>query len=99
MPTTSKRALRTISALAKRHGFTLQDSKLAGRKIGISCLYAGGSSLSRLINNESELHFAQCGSRGVWMAVIPASVLMHLLETENLYNQFRTKFQKAASDE
>jgi len=93
MPNPTQRAKRQVSALAKTHGLALSkdSAQLADRQIAITTLYAGGSSLSRLINENCALHFAQCGSEGEWLAVLPASDLMRLLETEVLYNQFQER--------
>lgn len=96
MPNPTQRAQKAISALAKKHGIELSkdSTRLADRQIAITTLYAGGASLSRLINEDSEVHFAQCGSKGEWLAILPASDLMRLLETEAVYNQF----QEAANE-
>lgn len=85
MPNPTQRSQKAISALAKKHGIELSkdSTQLADRRIAITTLYAGGSSLSRLINEDCPLHFAQCGSEGEWIAVLPASDLMRLLETGN----------------
>ena len=90
MPEPSIRARKAIFTLAKKHGIALtKDSRQLGdRQIAITTLYAGGSSLSRLINEDCVLHFAQCGSDGRWLAVLSAEDLMRLLETETVYNQF-----------
>jgi hypothetical protein len=81
----SKRAIRTISALATRHGLALDASKLANREVRIHTLYAGGSRLLVLLDS-ADVSFAQCGSKGEWVAVLPAEKLMQLLETEALHN-------------
>lgn len=91
MSNPSKRAQKAISALAKADSLTLSkdSTRLADRQIAITTLYAGGSSLSRLINEDCVLHFAQCGSDGRWLAVLSASDLMRLLETESVYNHLQ----------
>jgi hypothetical protein len=81
----SRRAVRTISALATKHGLTLNDSNLADRKARIHTLYAGGSRLLGLLDSV-DVTFAQCGSKGEWVAILPADKLMQLLETEALHN-------------
>lgn len=93
MPNPTQRAQKAISALATKHGIALSkdSTQLEGRQIAITTLYAGGSSLSRLINDECALHFAQCGSEGEWVAVLPAEELMRLLETEAVYNSLQRK--------
>jgi hypothetical protein len=93
MPNPTQRAQKAISALAKKHGIALNkdSTQLADRQIAITTLYAGGSSLSRLINEDCSLHFAQCSSEGPFVAILPAEDLMRLLETESIYNQLQEK--------
>jgi len=98
MPNPTQRAQRQVSALAKEHGLALSkdSTKLADRQIAITTLYAGGASLSRLINQDCAVHFAQCGSDGEWLAVLPALDLIRLLETEVIYNSLQER--KAANE-
>jgi hypothetical protein len=93
MSNPTQRAVKAISALAKKQGIALSkdSTQLADRQIAITTLYAGGSSLSRLINEECALHFAQSGSDGQWLAVLPAEDLISLLETETVYNSFQER--------
>ncbi|HSY33927.1 MAG TPA: hypothetical protein VLA42_18245 [Verrucomicrobiae bacterium] len=100
----SRKAVKAVAALAKKHGLELKDSQLAGRHVGIDVLYAGGASLSRLIHENCAIHFAQAGSKGEWFAVLPASELVQLLELEMIYSAFQKKQfakykQKVNSDE
>ena len=90
MPNPTKRAEKAIASLAKRSGLTLNDSRLAGRAVQIRTLYAGGSSLTRLLT-DAELCFAQAGSKGEWIAILPAAELMKLLDVESAYDSISRK--------
>lgn len=90
MPEPTQRAQRAISALAAKHSLTVKDSKLANRDVRIHTLYAGGSHLLRLLEGV-EIAFAQCASKGEWLAILPAKDLMRLLETESVYNSFHER--------
>lgn len=91
----SKKAHRAIKALAAQNGLALSDDlKLAERPVAIHVLYAGGNSLSRLLN-ERGITFAQCGPAGEWAALLPAVDLMQLLETEHVYNQSLQRRKKS----
>lgn len=79
----TKRALKAISVLATKYGLTLYKMKLAKRETRIHTFYAGGSRLRDLLDSV-DVAFAQCGSKGEWIAVLPADRLMQLLETESL---------------
>ena len=86
MPNPTKRAEKAIAALAKQNGLALNKSKLADKAVQIRTLYAGGSSLTRLLS-DAEICFAQAGSKGGWIAILPAAELIKLLEVESVYNQ------------
>ena len=90
MPNPTQRAERAIDALAKRNGLSLSNSKLADRAVQIRTLYAGGSSVTRLLDG-TDICFAQAGSKGEWIAILPAAELMKLLEVEAVYNSFCRK--------
>jgi len=79
---------KAIANFAKRHGLELsQDGTLGERKTKTTVLYAGGRSLSRLLNGNA-IHFCRCGSNGDarWIAVLDAETLFRLLEAESLLN-------------
>ena len=86
----TKRAQKAIEALAKQNGLALSKSKLANRAVQIRTLYAGGSSVTRLLS-DTELCFAQAGSKGEWIAILPAAELMKLLDVEAAYNSLSRK--------
>lgn len=92
MPPT-KRAVKAIAALAKRFElpFDKDSLQLARKQIAVSTLYAGGNSLSRLINENCNIHLAQAGSKGEFFAILSASELARLLELEILYAAFSKK--------
>jgi hypothetical protein len=90
MPNPTQRAERAIAALAKQNGLSLTNSRVADRAVQIRTLYAGGSSVTRLLN-ETDICFAQAGSKGEWIAILPASELMKLLEVEAVYNSLCRK--------
>ncbi len=90
MPNPTQRAEKAIAALAKQNGLTLSDSTLAKRAVQIRTLYAGGSSLTRLLEG-TEICFAQAGSKGEWIALLPASELMKLLDVEAAYDSISRK--------
>ena len=90
MPNPTKRAQKAIEALAKQNGLALNKSKLAERGVQIRTLYAGGTSLTRLLA-ETDVCFAQAGSKGEWIAILPAGELMKLLEVETVYNSLCRK--------
>lgn len=79
----SQRAQKSISALAQKHGLSLNESKLSDRETRIHTLYAGGSRLRELLDSV-DLAFAQLGSKGEFVAVLSADKLMQLLEIESL---------------
>jgi len=85
MPNPTKRAQKAIAALAQKHGLSLNESKLGERETRIHTLYAGGSRLRELLDSV-DFAFAQCGSKGEFVAILPAEKLMELLETEAVYN-------------
>ena len=85
MPNPTKRAQKAIEALAKQNGLALSKSKLAERAVQIRTLYAGGTSLTRLLE-DTDVCFAQAGSKGEWIAILPAGELMKLLEVEAAYD-------------
>jgi hypothetical protein len=86
MPNPTKRAQKTIAALAKNHGLALNGSKLGNRETRIHTLYAGGSRLRELLESV-DVAFAQCGAKGEFVAILPAEKLMQLLEIEALYEE------------
>jgi hypothetical protein len=83
MPNPSKRALRSIAALASKHSLSLDGTKLANCEVRIHTLYTGGSRLLALTDSV-DIAFAQCGSKGEWVALLPAEKLIQLLENESL---------------
>jgi hypothetical protein len=85
----TQRAHRMIAGLASRHGLSLNESKLCERLVRIHTLYAGGSRLLELLEG-FHIAFAQCGSKGKFVAILPAEKLMQLLETEALCNLLGT---------
>ena len=87
MPNPTKRAQKAVSALAKLYGLTLKDKSLSNRSLRIHTLYAGGSRLLGLLDSV-DICFAQCGSKGNWVALLPAEKLMQVLETEKLHNTY-----------
>jgi hypothetical protein len=93
MPAPTKRALKAIAALAKRYDlpFDKDGLRLADKKVALNVLYAGGNSLARYITDECKLSFVQIGSKGEWLAILPASELTRLLELEVLYSAFSKK--------
>lgn len=84
MSNPTRRARKAVAALATKHGLALNDSTLRERKVRIHTLYAGGSRLVDLLDSV-DIAFAQCGSKGRWVAILPAEPLMRLLETESLH--------------
>lgn len=82
-----KKTVRAIAALVRKHGLSLSESKLGNRSIKIVVLYSGGESVSRLLG-ENEITFAKAGSKGEWIAILPAETLFSLLETEAAYGKF-----------
>jgi hypothetical protein len=82
----SKRAQKSISALAQKHGLALTESKLGNLETRIHTLYACGSRLRELLESV-DVAFAQCGSRAEFVAILPAEKLMQLLEIEALYEE------------
>ena len=87
MPNPSKRAVRTIGALAMKHGLSFEASKVGDRQVRIHTLYAGGAHLLRL-NDSVDISFVQCGADGNWLAILPVENLMQLLETESVFDTF-----------
>ena len=85
MPNPTKRAQKALEALAKQNGLAVSKSKLAERGVQIRTLYAGGTSLTRLLEG-TDVCFAQAGSKGEWIAILPAAELMKLLEVEAAYD-------------
>ena len=90
MPNHTQRAEKAIAALAKQNGLSLSDSTLANRAVQIRTLYAGGSSLTRLLS-DAEVCFAQAGSKGEWIAILPANELMKLFDVEAAYDSISRK--------
>ena len=86
MPNPTKRAHKAIAALAQKHGLSLNESKLSNRESRIHTLYGGGSWLRALLKSV-DFAFAQCGSKGEFVALLPAEKLMQLLEIEALYGK------------
>jgi hypothetical protein len=86
MPNPTKRAQKSISALAHKYGLALNESKLSNLETRIHTLYAGGSRLRELLESV-DVAFAQCGSKGEFVAILPAEKLMQLLEIEALYEE------------
>jgi hypothetical protein len=90
MPNPTQRAEKAIASLAKGNGLTLSNSRLANRAVQIRTLYAGGTSLTRLLS-DAEICFAQAGSKGEWIAILPAAELMKLLDVEAAYDRLSRK--------
>jgi hypothetical protein len=80
-------AQKAVRTLAQKFGLALSKdaTKLGDRPIAITVLYSGGNSLARLLDG-AKIAFAQCGSRGEWVAVLPAEELVKLLEIESVHN-------------
>jgi len=85
MTNPTKRALRTIGALALKHSLSLKNTNLGGRNVRIHTLYAGGANLLHLTESV-DIAFVQCGAGGNWLALLPAEALMQLLGTENAFD-------------
>jgi len=86
----TKRAHKAIASLASRHGLTITDSKLNDRTTRIHVLYGGGGHILELLSGV-DLTFAQCGSKGEFVAILPAEKLMQLLETDAVCNSQRER--------
>lgn len=88
MPNPTERARRTIATMAQKHGFRLEDSRVADRKVSLHTLYTGGGHLVRLVD-EVDIAFVQCGAHGKWLAILPLEALMEILESEALLGNLR----------
>lgn len=85
MPNPTQSAQRAVRALVQKYGLALSKdaTELGDRQIGITVLYSGGNSLTRLLK-DTAIHFCRAGQE--WVAVLPAEELAKLLEIESVHN-------------